>query len=79
MTENPDLGPEAVVSLNKITEQTVRQICKLSDTLSEQQQKMVADYAAAPLGPKKQVQVVPNHEIGGTPQDLVAVVPSSGM
>jgi diamine N-acetyltransferase len=36
---------EAVVSLCEITEETVCQICSLSDTLSEQQHKMVAPNA----------------------------------
>ena len=35
----------AEVSLREITSETVVQICKLSDTLSEQQQKMVAPNA----------------------------------
>jgi diamine N-acetyltransferase len=47
MTESRVLGPEAVVSLCEITEATVLQICKLSATLSEQQQKMVAPNAVS--------------------------------
>ena len=45
MTETQNAGPEAVVSLCEITEETVVQVCKLSATLSEQQQKMVAPNA----------------------------------
>lgn len=36
---------KAEVSLREVTEKTVHQICDLSDTLSEQQQKMVAPNA----------------------------------
>jgi len=36
---------EAIVSLREITEETVCQICSLSDTLSEDQHKMVAPNA----------------------------------
>ena len=36
---------QAKVSLCEVTEKTVHQICDLSDTLSEQQQKMVAPNA----------------------------------
>lgn len=45
MTEEQKVGPEAVVTLREITRETVGQICDLSDTLSEQQQKMVAPNA----------------------------------
>jgi diamine N-acetyltransferase len=45
MTEEPQVGPEAVVSLREITAETVREICQLSTTLSEEQQKMVAPNA----------------------------------
>lgn len=38
-------GPEAPVSLREITEDTLREICKLSDTLSPAQQRMVAPNA----------------------------------
>ena len=37
MTDNQEIGPDAEVTLREITEETVVQICKLSDTLSEQQ------------------------------------------
>ena len=43
MTEQ--VVPDAVVRLVEITAETVREVCMLSDTLSEQQQKMVADNA----------------------------------
>jgi len=39
------IGPEATVSLREITETTVYQIIKMSDTLSETQKKMVAPNA----------------------------------
>ena len=42
MTDHQEIGPGAEIALREITEETVVQICKLSDTLSEQQQKMVA-------------------------------------
>ena len=45
MTEGKEVGPEAVVSLREVTEETVLQICNLSDTLSEQQHRMVAPNA----------------------------------
>ena len=45
MTEQ--VGPEAVVSLQEITAETVIAVCKLSDTLSEQQSKMVAENAVS--------------------------------
>ena len=45
MTDNQEVGPEAEVTLRETTEETVVQICNLSDTLSEQQQKMVAPNA----------------------------------
>ena len=35
------------VSLREVTEETVRQICSLSDTLSAQQQQMVAPNAVS--------------------------------
>jgi diamine N-acetyltransferase len=40
-------GPEATVSLREITEETVVPICRLSDTLSETQQKLVAPNAVS--------------------------------
>ena len=42
MTETQSLTPDAVVSLREITEDTVYSIIKLSETLSDDQQKMVA-------------------------------------
>ena len=45
MTDDQEVGPEAEVTLREITEETVVQICNLSDTLSEQQQRMVAPNA----------------------------------
>ena len=45
MTEEQEVGPEAEVTLREITEETVVQICNLSDTLSDQQQRMVAPNA----------------------------------
>jgi diamine N-acetyltransferase len=40
-------GPEAEVSLREVTAETVRQICRLSDTLSEAQKRMVAPNAVS--------------------------------
>jgi len=37
--DTQEIGPKAVVSLREITAETVIQVCKLSDTFSEQQQK----------------------------------------
>lgn len=45
MTSEQGVGPGAEVRLCEITSETVVQICKLSDTLSEDQQKMVAPNA----------------------------------
>jgi diamine N-acetyltransferase len=45
MVDRQENGHCAEVSLRKITSETVVQICKLSDTLSAQQQKMVAPNA----------------------------------
>ena len=45
MVNNQENDRNAQVSLREITGETVIQICKLSDTLSEQQQKMVAPNA----------------------------------
>jgi diamine N-acetyltransferase len=45
MVNNQENDQNAKVSLREITSETVIQICKLSDTLSEQQQKMVAPNA----------------------------------
>jgi len=40
-------GPDAVVTLREITGETVRTICKLSDTLPEEQNRMVAPNAVS--------------------------------
>ena len=45
MVDRQENDHNAAVSLREITSETVVQICKLSDTLSEQQQKMVAPNA----------------------------------
>lgn len=45
MVDKQENDNNAKVSLRKITSETVVQICKLSDTLSEQQRKMVAPNA----------------------------------
>ena len=45
MTEQ--VGTEADVRLVEITAETVRAVCKLSDTLPENQQRMVADNAVS--------------------------------
>jgi len=42
-----EIEAEAAVSLREITEETVIQVCKLSDTLPEQQRKMVASNAVS--------------------------------
>ena len=47
MTERPELGCDATVTLREITGETVRAICKLSDTLPEEQTKMVAPNAVS--------------------------------
>jgi diamine N-acetyltransferase len=47
MTDSKEAGSEAVVSLREVTQETVIQICTLSDTLPEQQQKMVAPNAVS--------------------------------
>jgi diamine N-acetyltransferase len=43
----PEVGPEAEVSLREVTAETVREICKLSDTLSPAHQRMVAPNAVS--------------------------------
>jgi diamine N-acetyltransferase len=45
MPDNQEPGPEATVTLRGITEETVVEICKLSDTLSKPQRRMVASNA----------------------------------
>ncbi|MEN6369050.1 MAG: GNAT family N-acetyltransferase [Thermotogota bacterium] len=42
-----DVGPRAVVTLREVTADTVRAICKLSDTLLEHQKRMVASNAVS--------------------------------
>ncbi len=45
MVDKPENDHNAKVSLREITSETVIQICRLSDTLSEEQRKMVAPNA----------------------------------
>jgi diamine N-acetyltransferase len=45
--EETDLGPAAQVSLREITEQTVRDICSLSETLTPPKKTMVAPNAVS--------------------------------
>ena len=45
MTDNHEPGPDACVTLREITGETVTTICKLSDTMPEAQNKMVAPNA----------------------------------
>ena len=45
MTDTAEIGPNSTVSLRAITEESVVAVCKLSDTLSQPQQKMVAPNA----------------------------------
>ncbi|MBN1955819.1 MAG: GNAT family N-acetyltransferase [Anaerolineae bacterium] len=45
--QDRQVGPEAAVSLRQVTAETVLAVCKLSDTLPEQQQKMVAPNAVS--------------------------------
>jgi diamine N-acetyltransferase len=40
-------SPDAVISLREVTAETVRTICKLSDTLSDAQKRMVAPNAVS--------------------------------
>lgn len=47
MTDRNELGPDADVSLREITGEMVTAICKLSDTLPEEQAKMVAPNAVS--------------------------------
>ena len=47
MTEPQDPGRDATVTLREITGETVRAICKLSDTLLKEQTKMVAPNAVS--------------------------------
>ncbi len=43
--EERTVGPDAVITLREVTAETVGQVCKLSDTLSDPQKKMVAPNA----------------------------------
>ena len=43
--ETKELGPQATVSLREITEETVREVCNLSDTLTPPRKFMVAPNA----------------------------------
>ncbi len=47
MPDTPTPGPDSIISFQEITEDTVRAICRLSDTLSPGQQKMVASNAVS--------------------------------
>ena len=47
MARSNEPGPDAVVTLREITGETVRTICKLSDTLPEEQNRMVAPNAVS--------------------------------
>ena len=47
MTEERTLGPDAAVTLQEITQATLRPILKLSDTLKPNQDKMVAPNAVS--------------------------------
>jgi diamine N-acetyltransferase len=47
MVDGQEVSLDAVVSLREVTAETVRQVCKLSDTLPEAQQKMVAPNAVS--------------------------------
>lgn len=44
---NPAVGREITVSLREVTAETVRDVCKLSDTLFENQKRMVAPNAVS--------------------------------
>ena len=45
--EGKATSPEAILSLREVTGETVRTICKLSDTLSDAQKRMVAPNAVS--------------------------------
>ena len=47
MSDSPPPGPDAVVSLREITEETLRPILRLSDTLQPPQSRMVAPNAVS--------------------------------
>lgn len=47
MSEEKQIGPEAVVSLREVTAETVRTICALSDTLTPPKKFMVAPNAVS--------------------------------
>ena len=46
-TKEQAINPNALVSLREVTAETVRAVCRLSDTLPEAQQKMVAPNAVS--------------------------------
>jgi diamine N-acetyltransferase len=47
MPENTPVTKDSIVSLREITAETVRTICKLSDTLSDEHKRMVAPNAVS--------------------------------
>jgi diamine N-acetyltransferase len=47
MSDDTTIGPNAVVSLRQVTGETVRDICRLSDTLQPPQSHMVAPNAVS--------------------------------
>ena len=47
MTEEQTLGPDAVVTLREVTQETLRPVLKLSSTLKPNQDKMVAPNAVS--------------------------------
>ena len=47
MSDNATIRPDSKVTLREITSETVRQICNLSDTLSDAQKRMVAPNAVS--------------------------------
>ena len=47
MSDDLPIGPNALVSLREVTSETVRTICRLSDTLTSPQNRMVAPNAVS--------------------------------
>jgi diamine N-acetyltransferase len=47
MSTTENVSPSSIVSLREVTAETVRAVCKLSDTLSEAQKRMVAPNAVS--------------------------------
>jgi diamine N-acetyltransferase len=47
MADNQSVHPGSTVSLREVTQETVRAVCNLSDTLSEAQKRMVAPNAVS--------------------------------